>query len=175
MLGILLIMDKQNILNKIEPPQFNERNISNLGFIGFLSDYYIIEEMEKAGKNSRLNDLVEPVFQHYRLQNLGNAQKALTEAGKQFMDESDLGTISASNRFLSYFAQKHLSQKLNPQYLLDSDFIKAHPNGIYIQGGTYLLLTKDRRFFISNFTKEARSWMSEFMDLYQEGFSKELE
>ena len=149
--------------------------MDSLGFIDFLSDYYTIEEMEKAGKNSRLNDLVEPVFQYYHLQNFGNAQKTLTKAGKQFMDESDFGIISASNMFISYFAQKHLSQKLNPQYLLDSDFLKAHPNGIYIQGGAFLLLTKDRRFFISNFTKETRYLMPKFMDLYQKGFSKELE
>jgi len=167
-------MELSSTLGQIRQPQFNRRDYSTPQFIDFLADYYTAEEMIESGEDSRLKELLEPSFQHYRSQNIRNAQESVKEAGKIFMGESDAGLVSASNLFLSYFAQRHLSQHLDPQHLFDSDFAKIHPNGLYVRSGAYILLTKDSRFLISRFTREERELMFNLMDLYQVGFSKDL-
>jgi hypothetical protein len=130
----------------------------------------------KPGEDKRLKALLGPAFQSYKERNLGLAQRAVKEAAKKFVDENEnrLGITSASNRFLSFFARQHLMQRLDPRYLYDSEFTQIQPNGLYVRSGAYILLTRDDRFFIQNFAKEERSWMSKFMDLYEAGFSKQL-
>jgi len=158
----------------IEPPQFNSRDYSLILFIEFLRDYFTAEEMITAGEDSRLRELLEPAFRYYHEQNIGNAQEAVNEAGKRFVDDSNYGIIRASNLFLSYFAQRHLKEQFDPGYLYDSDFAKIQPNGLYIRSGAYVLLTNDYLFLLTKFAEEERRLMFEFMDLYKEGFSKDL-
>ena len=119
--------------------------------VQFLVGHYIAEDLSDE-QNAWMNQLMSPAIDKYKAGRYEEADDEIMFGWTKFRREFGqhltgyLEGLEADGVYISHFARRLLTERVDPKVLHEASLVNLHPWGYYVRCASYLLQTRDVNF-----------------------------